>query len=396
MSQSFFKYETEQEKFERIKRLRVEMLKNQLREARRIMQKQYDALDAVPGQALDNRESSYSLAGELNSDELSTDGFGAGGDIDGNGQAAASEAFRAVTSDDGRRDRFDLSSYLAADREFQGEGEQRLKEILARVEERIPDSDKARGEYARLMQGVQRIIGDSSIDIEHKISMVEQRVIIYIENRNYDNSALDEDLLMDYKALCILLGIDEQVLSVEELRSRVDEMLEEYSRKSNNEVVAEMVNEALINLGMRVDGCCVLDGQMDGELYSSKEGGKCKVFVSCNDSGVMIEPVKADEGAKTDEIIASQRKVCAAERELMEEAEKSGILLKKVYSNEHSPEDMAGIKDLAFNGEYVGVGDLTEASVEQDAENKFERIRSYNRMRRERRRKEKAREMRYE
>ena len=185
------------------------------------------------------------------------------------------------------------------------------------------------------------------------------------------------------------------MLSVDELKPAVDRLMDEYSKKSEKEVVAEMINESLINMGMRVDGCCVLDGQMDGELYSSLDGNKCKVFVSCDASGVMIEPVNADDKASLDEVITAQKKVCAAEKSLMEEAEKSGILLSKVYSHEHSPEEMASMKDVAISSEIVQ--HLTsEENAFQNVENKFERMRSYNRMRRNRQRKEKAREMKYE
>lgn len=388
MSQSFFKYETQEEILERIKRLRVEMLKNRLREARHFMDNQQEELNSNAGDSMMNKERDYSLSDSANSDVI-------GEAMSYTGKVSAS----SFASDRGNRDRLDLSAYLKADREFQGEGAKRLKEILSRVDDRALDSDRAREEYARLIQSVEEITGNDRIDIEHKLNMVEQRVTIYIENRNYDNSALDEDLLMDYKALCILLGVDEQVLSVDELRSKVDEMLEEYSSKSHKEIVAEMVNEALVSLGMRVDGCCVLDGQMDGELYSSDDGNKCKVFVSCNDSGIMIEPVNADESASADEVITAQKKVCAAEKNLMDEAKKSGIILKKIYSKEHSPLEMATESDLVFDSEYAGqaVNNGTERNItEHGGENEFERMRSYNRMRRSRRKAEKAREMRYE
>ena len=395
MSQSFFKYETQQEIMERIKRLRVKMLKDQLREARRIMEKQYDELNNTPGQAAEDKERSYSLTGELNSDvlgggddegSLSGDELAGGvndGTISGGMNVTAMDLF---ASGGEKRERFDLSGYLTADKKFEGEGAKKLKEILNRIDDRVPDSDKARKEYSRLMANVERITGDSSLDIEDVLRMAEQQVNIYIENRNYDNSALDEDLLYDYKALCILLGVDEQVISPTELKNKVDEMLDEYSRKSDNEVVAEMVNEALINLGMKVDGSCVLDSQMEGELYSSGDDDKCKVFVSCNSSGVMIEPVNASEDADTEEIMNAQKKVCAAEKNLMDEASKSGIILKKIYANEHSLETMATEKNLKFDESYM----------KADTEDKFEKMRSYNRMRRNRQRKEKAREMRYE
>ena len=373
MSQSFFKYETQAEINERLKRLRIKMLKDQLRTARHFMDKQQQALTDDLGKTVKGKETGFSFSGSVVSDVLEEE------------EVSDTYVSKASSTNEGRRERMNLSGYLEADKNFKDEASVRLYEILARIDERIPDSDRARSEYERLKNNIDAIMSNDSYSSEEIAGMVEKRVTIYLENCNYDNSALDEDLLLDYKALCILLGEDEQELSPEQLKNRVDSMLEEYLARSDKEMVAELVNETLINMGMKVDSCCVLDGQMEGELYSSDDGGKCKVFVSCSSSGIMIEPVNADAGASENEVLDSQRSICKAEQALVEEALKSGIVLKKVYSNEHPVEKMATENDIQVSDSAVDVPD-----------DKFERMRDYNRMRRNRGRCEKAREMRYE
>lgn len=401
MSQSFFKYETQEEICERLKRLRFKMLKDQLRKARYHMDRQKEALDDDLKKSVKGGKTGFAFSDSVVRDVLVED-LGTDIDKDVSGSDEDINLYRefnensektgemkgegvALSSNAKRRERMNLSHYLEADKRFEDETAVRLKEILARLDERAPDSDKARAEYERLKDNIDAIMSNASYSSEQIVSMVEKRVTIYIENRNYDNSALDEDLLLDYKTLCILLGEEEQELSVEQLKSRVDSMLEEYLSRNDKEVVAELINEALVNLGMKVDSCCVLDGETEGELYSSGEGGRCKVFVSCNASGVMIEPVNTDTGAAEEEILESQRSICKAEQSIVEEALKNGIVLKKVYSNEHPVEMMATEKDIQVN-----------ESAKEASDDRFERIRDYNRMRRGRRRREKAREMRNE
>lgn len=375
LSYAFYRYETEAEKLRRWKLLKVKMLKDQLREARRFADQQREELLDIPGQGRDDREESYAFSSSpVNSDVVEGKPTG----TEENAEDAHLFASNGVL-----RERFDLSDYLAADREFRDESSKRLDEILSRIEGRVPDSDQARAEYDHLHDSIHAILERDTIDMEDRLNMIEQRVNLYIENCNYDNSALDEDLLMDYKALCILLGEDEELVPVEQLKSRVDMMMQEYEARDDREAVADMVNEAMEELGMKVDGCCVLDGQIDGELYSAGGGSKCKVFVSCNASGIMIEPVNVDAGADENVVVDAQRQVCQTERSLIEAVGRSGLVLQKVYSKEHAPWDIATEKDIEL-----------DHKPEEKADNRFEQMRGYNRMRRNRQRKQ--REMTYE
>ena len=68
MSQSFFKYETQEEIFERLKRLRVEMLKNQLRLTRHFTENRKNAIEDNKGHAMEDRERSYSISDSYKSD----------------------------------------------------------------------------------------------------------------------------------------------------------------------------------------------------------------------------------------------------------------------------------------------------------------------------------------
>ncbi|MBR1865053.1 MAG: hypothetical protein IJ801_00945 [Lachnospiraceae bacterium] len=371
MSSSLYKYETEAERLDRLKRLKMEGIKKQLRAAKFFVEKQGDDSADLALHNSGNRENTYTFSDHAGKSDV----IEAGEVADG----ADSASFSA---DGARRQKLDLSGYLELDRVFQDQETLRLQAILSRIEDRIPDSDQARAEYDRLVKNLNEIIHNRAFDMEDIIHMVEQRVTLYLENRNYDNSALDEDLLMDYKALCILLGEDEEVVPVEQLRSRVDRMMREYEEQPETEVIADMVNEALERLGMKADGYCVLDGQLEGELYSSGPDNRCKVFVSCNASGVMIEPVNFDEHADEDEVADAQRTVCQAERELIDEVGRSGIRLQKVYSKEHAPDQIATKSDLT----------LQEGAV-QEAEDQLEKLREYNRRRKNRRKKTESRSL---
>lgn len=371
MSSSLYKFETEGERLDRLKRLKLEGIKKQLRAARLFVEKQGGDASELTLQNSGNQETAYTFLGHA----AKSDVIEAGEVTD----RAASESF---ASDGVRRQRLDLSAYLELDKVFQDEQTLRLQAILSRMDDRIPDSDQARAEYDRLVKNLNEIIHNRAFDMEDIIHMVDQRVTLYIENRNYDNSALDEDLLMDYKALCILLGEDEEAVPAEQLRSRVDSMRKEYEAQPEREVIADLVNEALEKLGMKVDGYCVLDGQLEGELYSSGSDQRCKVFVSCNASGVMIEPVNFDEHADEDEVADAQRAVCQAERELIEEVGRNGIRLQKVYSKEHAPDQIATKSDLAL-----------QESVVEENDNPLEKLRESNRRRKDRRRKTESRSL---
>lgn len=368
MSHAFYKYKTEEERLEHLRLQKIEGIKRQLRLAREFMERHSGDIEDFSKQDPTNGERSYTFSDHLVKSDVIE------------GRAVADSASSAAFAPEGtHRDRLDLSSYLDLDRAFKDEETLRLQEVLSRMDGRIPDSDKARAEYDRLVKNLNEIIHNSALNTEDIIHMVDQRVTIYVENCNYDNSALDEDLLMDYKALCILLGEDEEVVPVEQLRSRVDKMMKEYTELSEREVVADMVNEAMEELGMKVDGYCVLDGQLEGDLYSAGRDRKCKVFISCSDSGIMIEPVNTDEHASEGEVAEAQREVCKAEQELIGEVARRGIALQRVYSKEHAPDQIATQQDLI----------LKESAVEETRD-KLEKMREYNRRRKNRRRKQRS------
>lgn len=371
MSHEYFLYETGEQRLERLRKQRIDRIKEQLRKARLHVEKQEYLADvmSVPEKNVADIASGFS-SGNVISDEVVSDRNIENGIKD-------SEIFN---TGDEKKKRLDLSSYLDGGNGFQDEKERELAEIISGIDTRIPDSNKARSEYERFMKSVDDIAKDGSIDIDDRIGMINQRVTLYIENSNYDNSALDEDLLLDYMALCILLGEDEEIIPVEQLQDKVDSMLKEYTERSDKEVVADAVNDALSKLGMRVEGCCVLDGQIEGEVYSSENDSTCRVFISCDESGIMIEPVNVLDNADDEEVMNNQRKVCKAEKELIEEVSKNGVTLKKVYSKEHAPADIAGEKDIEFS-----------EKVSDKKDNKFDKMRDYNRMRRNRRRREKER-----
>lgn len=366
MSHAFYKYKTEAERLEHLRLQRIENIKRQLRLARAYMEQQSDDLDipemrSAEGQAAVVQEAARrdDLARRQLKDHVD------------------SEAFEA---DGGRKNVMDLSELLKVDQSFEGEMEQRLRAAMERVNQRVPDSDKARLQHRKLIEKLHRITKNPAYSAEERLRMAEQRITLYIENVNYDHSALDEDLLMDYKALCILLGEDEEIIPVEELQARVDQMLSEYEKLPEPEMVAGIVEETMEQLGLQVEGSCILDEQLEGQLFGSAE---CSVFVSCSGSGILIEPVHTDSGTGAEDVLAQQRTVCGKERELIRAVEERGIRLMKVYSEEVPADQVAGREDVRF----------PEGKLKEQYD-RLERQRELNRRRR--RRRKKAGEMTYD
>lgn len=367
MSHSYFLYETGEQKLERLRKQRIDRIKKQLREAGMYVKRHENMADilSVPDRLSNNRNTGFSVT-KVESDELASDNIVPETVIDSKDFGSSGE----------KRKRIDLSTYLDSDKGFVSEKEEELKSVIKDMDSRIPDSDKARAEYERMKDNIERIVCDDLISVEDKIFKTRQLVDLYIENRNYDNSALDEDLLLDYRALCILLGIDEEVIEPEMLRSKVDTLFDEYTRLSDKEIVADAVSEALEKIGLNVEGSCVLDAQVDGEIFSLEEDRKCKVFISCDESGIMIEPVNVLSDVTDDVIMSKQKMVCETERKMIEEAAKNGVKLTKVYSKEHEPSDIATDKDIVYE-EHI-----------EEKDNPLDKQRNYNKLRRNRRRRE--------
>ena len=367
MSHSYFLYETGEQKLERLRKQRIDRIKKQLREAGMYVKRHENMADilSAPDRLSNNRNTGFSVT-KVESDELASDNIVPETVIDSKDFGSSGE----------KRKRIDLSTYLDSDKGFVSEKEEELKSVIKDMDSRIPDSDKARAEYERMKDNIERIVCDDLISVEDKIFKTRQLVDLYIENRNYDNSALDEDLLLDYRALCILLGIDEEVIEPEMLRSKVDTLFDEYTRLSDKEIVADAVSEALEKIGLNVEGSCVLDAQVDGEIFSLEEDRKCKVFISCDESGIMIEPVNVLSDVTEDVIMSKQKMVCETERKMIEEAAKNGVKLTKVYSKEHEPSDIATDKDIVYE-EHI-----------EEKDNPLDKQRNYNKLRRNRRRRE--------
>lgn len=367
MSHSYFLYETGEQKLERLRKQRIDRIKKQLREAGMYVKRHENMADilSVPDRLSNNRNTGFSVT-KVESDELASDNIVPETVIDSKDFGSSGE----------KRKRIDLSTYLDSDKGFVSEKEEELKSVIKDMDSRIPDSDKARAEYERMKDNIERIVCDDLISVEDKTFKTRQLVDLYIENRNYDNSALDEDLLLDYRALCILLGIDEEVIEPEMLRSKVDTLFDEYTRLSDKEIVADAVSEALEKIGLNVEGSCVLDAQVDGEIFSLEEDRKCKVFISCDESGIMIEPVNVLSDVTEDVIMSKQKMVCETERKMIEEAAKNGVKLTKVYSKEHEPSDIATDKDIVYE-EHI-----------EEKDNPLDKQRNYNKLRRNRRRRE--------
>ncbi len=366
MSHAFYKYKTEAERLEHLRLQRIEKIKRQLRLARDYMERQSEDVGIAKPRPHEPGMAPVVIREETRRDEIMENRF------------RTETEMSAFAADEHQKRMTDLSELLKLDQNFEGELEQRLQAALARMNQRVPDSDRARQQHRRLTEKLDRIMADPTFSAEDRLRMAEQRITLYIENINYDNSALDEDLLMDYKALCILLGEDEEIVPVEELRAKVDQMLLEYEKLPEPEMVADIVEEAMESLGLQVDGSCVLDEQLEGQLFGDSE---CNVFISCSGSGILIEPVQSVSGMAAEEAMRQQRHVCEAERKLVGAVEERGIHLLKVYSEELPAAQIAGQEDVIFPD-----------GKRQEQRDRLERLRERNR----RRRRKKAREMTYD
>ena len=172
MSQSFFKYETDAERYERLKQLRFELLKKELRNARRFVNRLKDTLDDNVGKDIKALETGFSFSDSIIDDIMEDDIYDYNSFDESKKSISDGDHISKFESNGKTRERINLSGYLEEDKRFEDETSIRLKEIIERVTDRVPDSDKARSEYDRLMDNINKIMTNKSYSSEEIVSKI--------------------------------------------------------------------------------------------------------------------------------------------------------------------------------------------------------------------------------
>ncbi len=336
MSHSYYYYETEEQRQHRLMMERITRIKNELRASRDYIKNKKEMLDSKKT-SIDtvNVVNEVNIADYINENDM----------IHSNSIITESNKDKFI-SNGKKRESLDLSDYLLSNLMIKDDELIRLQSILSRIDYRIIDSEKGRNELNRLKYNLNEIMRNKSYDIEDIISLVEQRITIFLENENYDNTESDEDLIYDYKALCILLGREEQPVEISNLKTVVNEMINEYLCSSKKVCIADALKESFECIGYNIDEFCKLDGDIEGEVYTNNNDSDVKLFVSYSNNGIMIEPIIKNKNESQSDRENAQKRGCESQKRMIEELSKRGIILKKSYSEELDVNEIASSDDL--------------------------------------------------
>ena len=181
----------------------------------------------------------------------------------------------------------------------------------------------------RLINWVNGIIDNESIDIEDKIKQIQRRVdgFVSTNEKNEKISSIDEE--NTYFELCKRLGIEAKRIPHEKLNSENDRLFEKIYQIEERNYIRNSINEIMLEIGLEIDGECVLN-ESEGYLYDMPSINTCKLFVSADGSGLMLDAVAIKDESTTSkaEIESDAGNVCKLKDVIVKKALDKGIILK--------------------------------------------------------------------
>ena len=158
------------------------------------------------------------------------------------------------------------------------------------------------------------------------------RILSYLSSGG-KNSADDikrfEDLRLEYRTLCALLGAIEKPLFLDELEITVPRMQATLLKQEEDEYIIRAIEESMEAIGFRMLQSCSLD-KMEGALYAVDGSPMCDVFVAQDGGGFLFETI-AKSGAESlnrrNQVEENARSICDKYTWLEKEAAKRGVIL---------------------------------------------------------------------
>lgn len=255
----------------------------------------------------------------------------------------------------------DFSYILKQVVNYPSEAEKKLEALLNRIDERPVYTRKTREELNRLVNQINEYINDTTMDVDDVITMIEDRVNIYLENQDITNELTLDEMQQEYIVLVDMLDMEGEMPRVEDIP--MDELENVIEQLKNQAVVveqqvytAEIMQEVFESLGLTVEEFAVLDEIMEGEVYGFDDDPAMKVFVAYQSGTFVFEPVVDDEAMtetiankedKASAVAEELKKPCELHERIMREAAKRGLAIYMSNEEPPTPDSVATTSDLS-------------------------------------------------
>lgn len=230
--------------------------------------------------------------------------------------------------------------------------ERELDLWICKVDERPVITEKDEKDHIRLLEELERITVDETLDIEDKIKLVKMRVLSYLQGAVQMTPGDEEKIkssYYEYCALCEMLDMKPIERLPYRIQNEVVRMIAVLEKRKQDEYVMDVIESIMGELGCHVEDDAVLD-HTPGKMYSVEGHPLCDVFVGNDGSGIMFEPVgESREGSleRQRKIESSANSICSLYSVLEERAAEKGVILKRVYMESASIEEMCVQTDVS-------------------------------------------------
>lgn len=230
--------------------------------------------------------------------------------------------------------------------------EQELDSWIKKVDKRPILSERDEKDRTRLLAELARIVQSSTMDIEDKIGLVKMRVSTYLQGSVMITDADKEKMKSTYLEYCTLCKMLE-LIPTEKLPFRVEKevirLTSVLEKRRQDEYVMDVIENIMEDLGCHVKEEAVLDHSI-GQMYAIDGHPFCDVFIGNDGSGIMFEPVGKSKGGSLErhrQIEDSANGVCSLYDKLEERAAEKGVILKRVYAEPVSINEMCFRSDIS-------------------------------------------------
>lgn len=251
-----------------------------------------------------------------------------------------------------KRNDLDFSDLLFSLHKKPTKLEQELDSWIKKMDKRPILSERDEIDRTRLLAELARIVQSSSMDIEDKIGLVKMHVSTYLQGSVMITDADKEkmkSIYLEYCTLCEMLEImptEKLPYRVEKEVTRLTSVLE---KRRQDEYVMGVIEAIMEDLGCNVKDDAVLDHTI-GQMYAIDGHPLCDVFIGNDGSGIMFEPVGESKGVSLErrrQIEDSANAVCSLYDKLEERAAEKGVILKRVYADPVSIDEMCFQSDIS-------------------------------------------------
>lgn len=235
------------------------------------------------------------------------------------------------------KEELDLSSLLKSLNNTPSQLQSKLNSIIDRIETRAIITESDYNDCKRVILEAERILRDSTIDIEDQLRMIEMRVSSYLSNGKTVSETEKAHLLEEYQkycALCSLVGETPFESVPFKIKKEIERLSLIAEKQVQDKYILDVIEEIMKELGCNIAADAVLD-HTPGTVFSIEGHPLCNVFVGKDNSGIMFEPIAATITQSSDQqqaLKSSASHICSLYDELESRAADRGVILRRVYA----------------------------------------------------------------